>query len=558
MKKTVYIFALALLLTLTGCAEHKAARSDTGTSGHSDSDSSASSAFSEETAIVRNPEELFSQRDLEADYNQTEAIVVSLNGNSAACNSEAVAISGSTITISQEGTYLLSGTLEQGMVIVDAADTDKVQLVLDNASIQCDSGAPIYVRQADKVFLTLAPESENTLTASGEFVQIDDNNIDAAIFSKDDLTLNGSGILNIYSSSGHGIVSKDDLVITGGTCNIQAARHGLSGKDSVCIAGGDFTIDAGTDGIHSGNEDDPALGFLYIAGGTFHITAGDDGMHTDADFTLADGFVTISKSYEGIEGKTILIRDGTVNITSSDDGLNASDGSGSKSSPAGPPSTEADSSVFLRITGGTLTVDAGGDGLDSNGNLYVEGGELYISGSENGGNSALDYNGEGKITGGTLAAAGFSNMAQNFGDTSSQGTMLVTFAPQEAGTEISLISTQSDTLISYTPPKQYDSIVFSHPDVTSGSTYTVRCGTVDTEVTMDATVYGNTSGMPGRFQPPESPEGERPEAPDGQIPNAPDGQKPNPPDGQALPDGQAPPDGENPEFPGEQAPPDEV
>ncbi len=534
MKKTVYMLSLVLLLILTGCAENKTPATDPDPSDSASSDSSLPSS-PEENITARNPEELFSQRDLEAGYDETSAVVITLNQDSAACDSDAVAVSGTTVTISQEGTYLVSGSLDHGMVIVDAKSTDKIQLVLDNVSIQCDSSAPIYIRQADKVFLTLAPGSENTLTASGEFTAIDDNNIDGAVFSKDDLTLNGSGTLNIYSNYGHGIVSKDDLVITGGTCTIQAARHGLSGKDSVCISDGNFTITAGKDGIHSADKDDSTLGFLYIAGGTFHIAAEDDGMHTDADFTLEDGSITIDKCYEGIEGKTVLIKNGTVRITSSDDGLNASAGSSLESSPADPHTAETSSSVFIRITGGILTIDAGGDGIDSNGNLYVEGGELYISGSENNGNSALDYDGEGRITGGIAAAAGFSDMAQNFGDTSSQGTMLVTFASQEAGAEISLKNSRNDTLISYTPPKSYDSIVFSHPDVISGSTFTIHCGTTDTEVTMDSTVYGNTSGMPGRFQPPESPEGQGPDIPGQQNPDTPHEQMPDAPDRQTPP-----------------------
>lgn len=171
--------------------------------------------------------EMFTNRDLDDTYEESDLIEIRLSDEEIVCESEIVDISDSVITISKEGTYILSGSLSEGQVVVDAAETDKIQLVLDNAVIQCSTSAALYVRQADKVFLTLADGSENQLSNREDFIAIDDNHVDAVIFSKEDLTLNGTGSLNISAAYGHGIVSKDDLVLTGGgvTRLRQRAMH---------------------------------------------------------------------------------------------------------------------------------------------------------------------------------------------------------------------------------------------------------------------------------------------------------------------------------------------
>ena len=168
--------------------------------------------------------------------------------------------------------------MKNGMVIIDAEKTDKIQLVLNGAKISSSTSAAVYVKQADKVFLTTAANTKNKLSNGGTYEAIDDNHIDAVIYSKDDLTLNGKGLLKINAKSGHGIVSKDSLVLTGGRYVITAEKHGLSGKDDICIANGSYRITSGKDGIHAENDDDAAYGFLYISNGTFHITSEGDGI----------------------------------------------------------------------------------------------------------------------------------------------------------------------------------------------------------------------------------------------------------------------------------------
>ena len=429
--------------------------------------------------------DMFSDRDKEVGYDESESVTISLADNSSSCESDAVSITENTITIKDEGTYILSGSLSDGMVIVEAEDTDKVQIVLNGVSISNNQSAAFYVRSADKVFVTTASGTENILEHNGSsYTAIDENNIDAAIFSKSDLTLNGEGTLTVTAQEGHGIVSKDDLVLTSGTYVITSASHGLSGKDSVRIANGTYTIVSGKDGIHAQNKDDSSSGFVYLAGGTYTISAGDDGIHAASNVTISDGKIDITQSYEGIEG------------------INAAGGNDSSSSEGfqgGDDQFASTEGAYIQISGGVLYVNASGDGIDSNGDITVSGGETYVSGPTNDGNGSLDYNGSAQITGGIFAASGSSGMAQNFDSSSTQGTIMVNIDEQEGNTEISLLDSSSTELLSWTAEKQYSSIIISTPEIQQGETYTITAGTAEQSVTMDSLVYGsNAQGeMPG-------------------------------------------------------------
>lgn len=254
-------------------------------------------------------EDYISDRDSSGDYDTSEAIAITLNGTTASCDSDLVTIDGSTVTITGEGVFLLSGKLTDGQIIVDADSKDKVQLVLNGAEISSSSSAAIYIKQADKVFLTLAKGSQNTLSTTGEFTADGDTSVDGVVFSKDDLTVNGSGALTVTTEQGHGIVCKDELVITGGTLNVTASGHAIQVNDIVCISGGTFTLTAGKDGIHSENSDDTTLGHILITGGTFTITSDGDGL--DA-------------------GSILQVEDGTFNITAGGGHENAAQKSGDK------------------------------------------------------------------------------------------------------------------------------------------------------------------------------------------------------------------------------------
>jgi len=250
--KRLIALLVSLCLIMTGCSDPADNESKTPSSGdetatEAPGDSSGNNSGATDASDITELDvtDMFTNRDRETDYDKDKCAYIELNGSSATCSSNAVQIDGTTITIKDEGTYVLSGTLNDGMVIVNADEKDKPQIVLNGVSITSSTSAPIYILEADKVFITLAENTENTLINGGTFTAIDENNIDAVIFSKQDLTFNGSGSLTISSPAGHGIVSKDDLVFTGGTYAITAASHGLSANDSVRISDAALTLDAG-------------------------------------------------------------------------------------------------------------------------------------------------------------------------------------------------------------------------------------------------------------------------------------------------------------------------
>ncbi len=542
-----YILTGVLTLTLfTGCSS-----SDSKEAGASQNANTSADA----AAVNFTASEMFTDRDMDASYDESSAVTITFTEEAAACSNDTVNISDSTITISEAGTYILEGSSENMQVLIDAEESDKIQLVLSDLTLSCETSAPIYVKNADKVFVTLAPDTNNTLSTTNEYIQTDDNTVDAVLFSKADLTLNGSGSLTISSPYGHGVVSKDDLTVTGGTYSMTCARHGLSGKDSVRILDGTFYLTTTKDGIHASNDDDDMLGYIYIAGGTFTISSDDDGIHADSTLYIEGGDLDIVKSYEGLEGQTITILDGNISIVSSDDGINASSGSStsdnnqmpdsdnpgdeqipdsapngtapgngqipdntpdSKQIPDNAPTEnapdsenipdnapdnnnseiflnntgnfdmDADESCTLTISGGTLTIDADGDGIDTNGYFYMTGGTVFIAGPENNGNSALDYGISAVISGGYFLASGFSGMAQNFSSTSSQCACMVTLqtpADSSAST-IKLTDSNGTTLLTHTTAKSYNSVIFSCPELTVGDTCTLYTG----ETTQDITI----------------------------------------------------------------------
>lgn len=496
-RKRLVTVLIMTAVVLAGCGTEKTV-SNTETSENTETEKAENTSVSAGKSGL-DVTTMFTERDKEMGYEADGSAAIQLLDGASSCDSDAVQIDGNTITITDEGTYLLSGKLTDGMVIVNAEKTDKVQLVLNGAEITNADSAAIYVLCADKVFVTTASDSENCLVNGGTYTAIDENQIDAVIFSKEDLTLNGTGTLQIQAGAGHGIVSKDDLVLTGGTYEITAEKQGISGKNSVRIADGTYTITAGTDGVHASNTDDTSLGYVYIEGGTFDIVAEDDGIHADLAAVIAGGTIEIEKSYEGIEGLSIDITGGEISLTSSDDGLNAAggtDSSGMETMGPGEDIFASEEGAYINISGGKLKVNASGDGIDSNGELIVSGGETYVSGPTNDGNGALDYAGNAEISGGIFVAAGTSGMAQNFGEDSTQGVMLVNVDAQETGAPIILTAGDGSELISYTPEKEYNSVIISCPEITTGETYTLTAGNSTQEITMDRLVYG-TGGMGG-------------------------------------------------------------
>lgn len=290
-RRQMMAMLLAAALGMTGCST--AATTDTGTATTTDTTADSTENKSTETVEdLVDTDDMFSDRDLEGSYDEKECTKITLDDEDSACEDKNVSIDGQTVTITGEGTYLVSGSLSDGSLVVDVDDSEKIQVVLDGVSITNKEGAAIQVTQADKVFVTLADESENTLN-SESFSDDTDSNVDGAIFSKEDLTLNGSGSMTV-TSAGHGIVSKDDLVVTGGTYEITAEKQGVSGKDSVRIADGTFTIESGKDAIHSENSEDESKGFVYLADGTYTLKADGDGISASGVLQIDGGTYEIT------------------------------------------------------------------------------------------------------------------------------------------------------------------------------------------------------------------------------------------------------------------------
>ncbi len=249
-----------------------------------------------ETHALEDLDLTFTSRDKDPSYDADTATRIVLNGAEATVEGVGAQAEGSTATITDEGTYVVSGTLDNGWVVVDTSSETKVQVVLDGASITNADGPAFYVKNADKCFLTLAEGSTNMLADGSQHAEDDeDDDLNAALLSNDDLTINGAGSLTVNGAYYHGIKSKDDLVITGGTFDITAAEDALHGND--CIK---------------------------IADGTFTVNAGDDALHSDIFVLLDGGSVNVESCYEGLEGEKVIVNGGDHTVVASDDAVNAS------------------------------------------------------------------------------------------------------------------------------------------------------------------------------------------------------------------------------------------
>lgn len=655
-----------MVASLTACSSSKSSTSSTNTQG------SATTAL-QASNISTDYKDVFTDRDLDSSYDESSSVKIDLSNPK---STNGVSIESDKIVIKSEGTYVISGNTTKYQVVVEADDTSKVQIVLNNANITMSNRPAIYVKSGDKVFVTIKDGTKNSLKTTGDFTTDGDTNTDAVIFSKSDMTINGNGELDIDSTRKNGVTSKDDLKITGGKIKISAENHGIEGKDSVAITKANINIISGQDGINSDYDSSnsestdnatdksatdksssnskssdkkastisekgssseessnatksstkPDKGYVYIMDGEISIEAGDDGIHSEKNVVIDGGNIDISKSNEGIEGEKIYINGGNTNVKSSDDGLNATSSTtssdslngsgksgngsaingksvdsnssdnknGTNSSPdttsgatktvekggvesadlvsnaevntdtengsginkysvelassskstdtsqngqdnqniptdmpdgmrqrgkgmrpqmngdmtppdgkmggnkMGGGSMENNPNALISINGGKVTIDAEGDGIDSNGSLEITGGEVYVNGPESRGNGALDYNGDAKITGGTLVALGSGGMDQNMGDSSTQGSMLVSQSGS-AGTKVVLKDSDGNEILSYTATKSFNSIVISSPKIKKGETYTLTVGSNSQSIKMDSLIYGQSNEQ-GNFR----------------------------------------------------------
>ncbi|WP_150274873.1 carbohydrate-binding domain-containing protein [Paenibacillus tepidiphilus] len=364
----------------TAVATQTAAQTETQTatgvspSATSVAEASGAATTSETSAAATS--ELFSDRDLEQSADLAAATQMKL-------------VSNQDVTISEEGVYVLSGDVENVTVTVEAVEEAKVQLVLDGVHITNEDSPAIYVKAADKVFVT-STDSENDMEVSGSYVADGETNLDAVIFSRADLTLNGTGTLGIVSGQGNGISSKDDLKITGGVYTIQSAADALEANDAILIHDGTITINTDKDALHSENDEDATLGNIYIEGGTLNINAADDAITANNLVQIDGGTIDIKTSVEGIEANNIVVNDGQITLYASDDGLNAT--------------PKVNDAAAIEVNGGTIHVSMGSgdtDAFDSNGDLYLNGGTINVEAT-----SAFDADGTAQLNGGTVTVNG--------------------------------------------------------------------------------------------------------------------------------------------------------
>lgn len=389
MKKyiSILLVIVTILSLLAGCGRNKEDTDANGGNTVSGNDSSLNST-PVDVDFSKSDADMFTDRDGKTEYDESKAVFIKLNGTSATSSSDSVKISGSTVTITEEATYVISGTLTDGMIIVNAEDTAKLQIVLNGVDITSKTSAALYISEADKVFVTLADGKTNTLANGGAFTAIDENNIDAAVFSKQDLTFNGAGSLTVTSPAAHGIVCKDDLVFTGGTYTINSASHGLDANDSVRISSSTkLTVDAGKDGIHCENTDDASLGFIYISDGTMNIEAEGDGIAAGAYMQIENGTFdllvgggsengsnTSSGNYGGFMGGGG--RGGGRPGEMRPDGLQNSTAATDESSTSMKGIKAANS---LLISGGTFKIDSADDSVHSDVSVTINGGTFEIA-----------------------------------------------------------------------------------------------------------------------------------------------------------------------------------
>ena len=380
---------LALCFLLTACGDQTPPVDDTPVDDTQQTQQEPDKDTDKGTgSTVTSDSDMFTQRDLRTTYDESKSALITLSGTTASSSSNAVSVKGNTVTILDEGTYLLTGTWN-GQIVVDAPKDAKTQLVLRDVSIHCETSAALYVKKADKVFVTL--EGKNTLSCGESFTAVDENNIDGAVYAKADLTFNGSGKLTVTAPAGHGIVGKDDLVFAGGSYDITCASHGVDANDSVRCVDTDLTVTAGKDAIRAENTDDTTRGFVYIESGTFLLEAEGDGISAGAYLEIRGGSFDITCG-GGSENGSKQSSDNWGGFGGMGGGMGRPGGYGGMGGNSQQPSSQEDSTSMkalkatgdLTVSGGIFSVDSADDAFHSNADLTVNGGHFTIATGDDG------------------------------------------------------------------------------------------------------------------------------------------------------------------------------
>lgn len=505
------------IFTITGCAMPWQKAADDSSSNVSTVSAENLSQSGENALSLE-----FDSEDLDSSYNESECTKINLSGSGATVSGSGVTVENGNITITSAGSYIISGTLTDGSIKVNCSEKGTVRLILNGASISSSSTAPVVVEEAKKVLVTLADGTTNTITDKTR-QSVDDEDFPSAVYSKADLVFNGSGTLNVNAGYRNGIKSTDDLKVVSGTFNITSNEDGIIGKDLLGIKDGKFTIKSGSDGMKSTYDTDTSKGNIVITGGEFDITASNDGIHCNEDILISGGNLTISsgddgvhaddnlqvdgstidikKCCEGLEGVQITLNDGDISIVASDDGINAADGSSSSGMGiggfGGGQTSSSDSSILLTINGGNIFVNASGDGLDSNGNIVMNGGNVTVLGPTSDGDTALDFDGTFTINGGVLMAFGSSGMLETPTTAQNGCCIVTTLGTVSANSAFSLTDSSGNVIMSYIPTKNYASAIVYSSDIKSGSTYTITAGSTTQSITVNSNV--TTNGVSGGF-----------------------------------------------------------
>ena len=543
MLKTVTSVTLIAALGLTGCSTASGTTLTSGTSTvHSAVSGTTAGTSTSNTAAGQtlDAQTHYTNEDLTWDSSGEKTIDLA---NPTA--TDGVSVENGTITITSGGTYRLSGEYS-GQVKIEAGKSDTVRLVLDNAKITNSTGAAINVVSAAEAIIYTAAGTTNTVADEANYTATGDDDPDAAIYSTANLTLTGEGSLSVEGAYEEGIHTTGGLVIASGTLDVNAANTGIKGKDYVVITGGIVNVTAAQDGIKSTNTDDESLGFTRLSAGSVTVSAGDDGLKAPHTLEISGGTLNIEKSNEGIEAQYINILDGDVTVNSTDDGINASlkDSSSDTSSdttsgtattgqqtqqnqngqvqqaPAGGgaapggsqgstgqnqnmPQPPADGAMpgggggtfevvdaAINISGGTVTVNAEGDGIDSNGTATFSGGTVTVNGPVAGGNNALDSNGDLLLNGGTVTAGSTADMFEAPSSASTSGYLKITDSSAlTQGSTVQVTDSSGTVVANYKiTTSGVQLVLVSNKNIVKGQSYTVSVtsGSVDAASTTAA------------------------------------------------------------------------
>ncbi len=545
MKKIAAVLLAILILSLlfTACDTQESSTQDASSSenaGSADGTQSGNAGLSGE-----DKNQMFSDRDSRVEYDASKAVAITLNGSSIACSSKAVTVADNKATITDEGTYVISGKLNDGMIAVNAGETDKVQIVLSGVDITSGTSAAIYVINADKVFVTLADNSKNTLANGGSFVAVDSNNIDAAVYSTQDITFNGNGTLTVKSPAGHGILTKDDLVFTSGTYNVTSALRGLDANDSVRIKDATISVNSGKDAVRSQNVDDATKGFLYMQSGTLKLTSTGDAISTsaylqidngkvnikttssdttvstkalksDTDVILNGGEITIDAADDGINAnKKVFIAGGKLNIKTADDGINASEllsisggtvqisesyegidvanfeitdgvldvvsGNDALSVSIKDVNAQVQSGEMV-VEGGEITLKANSDCIDVKGNIIMSGGSIIAYGNTVGSSTIISCTEKVSLTGGDLVAFGANKPTLTY-DAKCKPIISLTVDVVEADKPFAILDSNENKLIEFNAKYSFTEVFVISSKLTKDGAYKVSVNNVLTDVT---------------------------------------------------------------------------